>query len=320
MNKKETLDNFFNQAKSIKIPTDTSTKNGEQCLSRKIYDDPNNNTFSEEVIELNTNDIYISPYKVDREQIDQSKLISLSDNMASIGQLQPCTVRYNPNPNGTEIYELIFGERRYRAALLKNLKLRVIVKDLDNESSALQLLSENRNREDNTDYQLFKQINKFISENILKQKDIVNKTGISKQKISKLMCFDKVPEEILQNISDLNNISANTIETIYRLSKDADNINILLQIIDKIESGSIGYTKILAYIEKHKKSKITSANKKVFSKNGRHLFTIRKDNNNNDSIHFPKDILMLFDKKILNEEDFYEDFKCFFESKLNSLN
>lgn len=318
MSKKTTLDNFFNQSKSAKIPSSSNISNSN-IRKHKIYDDPTN-TFSEEVIELNTSDIYISPYKVDRENIDQNKLNALSDNMSNIGQLQPCTVRYNPNQNGSETYELIFGERRYRAAIQKNLKLKVIVKDLDNESSALQLLSENRNREDNTDYQLFKQIYKFISEGILKQKDIVEKTGISKQKISKLMCFDKLHDEINNNISDLNNISANTVETIHRLSKDTDNISLILEIIDKIENGSIGYTKIIEYVEKNKIKKSPTTNKKVLSKNGRHLFTIRKDNNNNNSIHFPKDILSLFENKRIKEEEFYDEFKHFIENKLNSLN
>lgn len=318
MSKKTTLDNFFNQGKSAKIPASSNIPNSHNS-KRKIYDDPNNNTFSEEVIELNTSDIYISPYKVDREKIDQRKLDALSENMLNIGQLQPCTVRYNPNPNGSETYELIFGERRYRAAIQRNLKLRVIVKDLDNESSALQLLSENRNREDNTDYQLFKQIHKFISEGILKQKDIVEKTGISKQKISKLMCFEKLPDEINNNISDLNNISSNTVETIYRLSKNTDNIPLMLEIIDKIENGAFGHTKIIEYVEKNKYKKDPPTNIKVLSKSGRHLFTIRKDNNHNNSIHFPKDILTLFDNKVINEEEFYKDFKCFIENKLNSL-
>ncbi|MBK2029264.1 ParB/RepB/Spo0J family partition protein [Francisella noatunensis] len=318
MSKKTTLNNFFNQGKSAKIPSSSNIPNPNN-RKHKIYDDPNNNTFSEEVIELNTSDIYISPYKVDREKIDQSKLDALSDNMLNIGQLQPCTVRYNPNPKGSETYELIFGERRYRAAIQKNLKLRVIVKDLDNESSALQLLSENRNREDNTDYQLFKQIHKFISEGILKQKDIVEKTGISKQKISKLMCFEKLSDEISNNISDLNNISSNTVETIYRLSKNPDNISIMLEIIDKIENGTFGHTKIIEYIDKNKHKKESPTNIKILSKSGRHLFTIRKDNNHNNSIHFPKDILTLFDNKIINEEEFYENFRCFIENKLNSL-
>ena len=318
MNKKEMLDNFFNTSTSSKKNNvSKSASKSKTIKNRKIYDDPNK-TFIEEIIELNTSDIYISPYKVDRDNIDTAGIESLGENMKNIGQLQPCTVRYNPNPSGSETYELIFGERRYRAAIFKNLMLKVIVKDIDDQSSALQLLSENRNREDNTDYQLFRQIHKFISENILRQRDIVEKTGISRQKISKLMCFDSIPETIKEKITDYSKISSTTAEAISRITKKESNINPILEIIEKIQCGEYGHTKIQQYVDKYNLNKVAN-NHKFLSSNGRHLFTIRKDNNNLSSIHFPKDVLNLFETKKINESEFYEIFKKLLEEAINEI-
>ena len=317
MSKKDLINNFFNQPKSNKVPISVSTSDDSEYKNRKIFDDPSGKTGDEEsIIEIDTGDVYISQYKVDRDKLDFDKLDNLANNMLSVGQLQPCTVRYNPKDGKT--YELIFGERRYRAAILKNLKLKVVVKDIDLATSALQLLSENRNREDNSDYSLYLQINKFISNNILKQKDIVDKTGISKQKISKLMCFSRIPESITNKISDMSKISATTAESIYTSTKNGENIDAIISIATKVESGEYGHSKIQNHIKKYNsKKQDDDFNNKVYSSDGRHLFTIRKDNNHCPSIHFPRDITSLFEKQRLRKEDLYEALKSFIENNID---
>ena len=318
MSKKDLINNFFNQPKSNKVPVSISETDSNSYKKRKIFDDPAGSTEEESIIEIDTNDVYVSQYKVDRDRLDFEKLEHLADNMLSVGQLQPCTVRHNPQ-NG-KAYELIFGERRYRAAILRNLKLKVVVKDIDIATSALQLLSENRNREDNSDYSLYLQINKFVSNNILKQKDIVDKTGISKQKISKLMCFSKLPEIITNKISDMSKISATTAEAIYAVTKSNDNIDAIISISDKIETGEYGHSKILSYVKKYNsKTHDESSNTKIYGSDGRHLFTIRKDNNKCQSIHFPKDIMALFNNDRLNRDNMYEALKDFIENNIDKI-
>lgn len=318
MSKKNVLNDFFNQEKNIRCPVSNSDQKPE-FKKRKLFDDPNKLTESESIIELDTNDIYISPHKVDRLKLNYERLESLATNMVNVGQLQPCTVRHNPKDGKT--YELIFGERRYRAAILKNLKIKSVIKDIDLHTSALLLLSENKNREDNTDYALYQQIHRFINDGILKQTDIVEKTGISKQKISKLMCFAKIPEIITNEINDLSNISATTAEVISNLSKDKQNIAGIIKIKDKIEKGVFGHTKITNFVKKYNVGKNSNieTNKKHYSKNGRHLFTVRKDNNNSQSIHFPKDILKLLISGKIKEGGFYEGIKKQIENTLNNF-
>ena len=316
MNKKNVINNFFNQEKNNKSPISTSNQQPE-FKKRKLFDDPNTPSQSESIVELNTNDIYISPHKVDRIKLNYENLEALAKNMIDVGQLQPCTVRYNPHNGRT--YELIFGERRYRAAILKNIKIQAVVKDIDLHTSALLLLSENKNRENNTDYSLYQQIHKFISDGILKQSDIVEKTGISKQKISKLMCFSKIPDEIKNEIMDLSNISATTAESISNLSKEKTNIDAILQIADKIKNGSFGHTKINNFVNKYKKEKINTlpSNTKYYSKNERHLFTVRVDSNDLPSIHFPKDINRLLHSDKTKQKELYEEIQKAIEKKLN---
>jgi ParB/RepB/Spo0J family partition protein len=315
MSKNDILNTFFSGEQQSTTPSSKSIK--KKYSSHKLFDDPTN-TAEEHIIDIDTKNIYISPHKVDRLKLDKTKLQLLADNISSIGQLQPCTVRFNPN-NGID-YELIFGERRYRAAIIKNIMLKVVVKDIDLHTSALLLLSENRNREDNTDYDLSRQITKFLDSDILKQSDIVHKTGISKQKISKLLCFNKIPKEIIEKINDFNKVSASTAECIYKLSNTNDNICAILSISSKISSGEYGHSKISRHVEVcNNKVRIQKDKNKHYSTCGRHLFTIRNDNNNNPSIHFPQDILKLISTNNIKVDEMKNHLAVFFEDKINTI-
>lgn len=317
MSKKDLLNNFFDGNQQTVTPNSPASK--KKYTSHKLFDNPDSESPNQEhIVEISTNDIYISPHKVDRTSLDEMKLSLLAENILSIGQLQPCTVRRNPK-DGKE-YELIFGERRLRAAILKGLKVKVVVQDIDLYTSALALLSENRNREDNTDYDLSRQISEFIDSGILKQVDIVKKTGISKQKISKLLCFDKIPKEIIEGIEDLRNVSASTAECISKLSTSPENINAILSISSKISSGEYGHSKIVSHIESYKNKLERKTNTcKQYTESGRHLFTIRHDNNKNPSIHFPVDILKLISSGKIKESALKECLSGFLEDNINKI-
>lgn len=57
-----------------------------------------------------------------RKHFDPDKLAQLADSMKKLGQLQAVVVRPHPKPKGAIAYELVVGERRYRAAKKAGLK------------------------------------------------------------------------------------------------------------------------------------------------------------------------------------------------------
>ena len=87
------------------------------------------------------------PSKQPRRYFDAQKQASLVESIREHGILQPLIVRYSPQENGK--YELVAGERRYRAGITLKLKLApVIVRALTDEQSFLLALLENLQRED----------------------------------------------------------------------------------------------------------------------------------------------------------------------------
>ena len=80
-----------------------------------------------------------------RKQFDDAALADLSASIAQHGVLQPLLVR--PMPDGT--YQLVAGERRWRASRMAGLsEVPVVIRDMNEQESAELALIENLQRED----------------------------------------------------------------------------------------------------------------------------------------------------------------------------
>ena len=83
-----------------------------------------------------------------RTRMDEGSLYELAESIKAQGIMQPILVR-PISPNGAVAYEIIAGERRFRAARLAGLReVPVLVKPVPDESAAAMALIENIQRED----------------------------------------------------------------------------------------------------------------------------------------------------------------------------
>ncbi|RZJ10443.1 MAG: ParB/RepB/Spo0J family partition protein [Rubrivivax sp.] len=83
-----------------------------------------------------------------RTRMDEGSLYELAESIKAQGIMQPILVR-PISPNGAVAYEIIAGERRFRAAKLAGLReVPVLVKAVPDESAAAMALIENIQRED----------------------------------------------------------------------------------------------------------------------------------------------------------------------------
>ncbi|MGE0456437.1 MAG: ParB/RepB/Spo0J family partition protein [Vicinamibacterales bacterium] len=96
--------------------------------------------------EIKLTELFPSPTNP-RKTFDQVKLQELADSISKVGLIQPITVR--PHHNGTTTYEVIAGERRYRAAAIaKSETIECVVRELsDVEVLEIQTI-ENLQRDD----------------------------------------------------------------------------------------------------------------------------------------------------------------------------
>ena len=125
----------------------------------------------------------IAPNKYQpRQYFDDESLRDLKNSILEFGLLQPVTVR----KTGTS-YELIAGERRFRAAQLAGLdRIPAIVIKTDEKKSAILSLLENLQREDLTFFEVAQSYERLIREQGMTQSEVAERSGVSQVQVSRI--------------------------------------------------------------------------------------------------------------------------------------
>ena len=129
-----------------------------------------------------------------RREFDEGALVSLADSVRERGVLQPVLVR--PLPGGT--YELIAGERRWRAAQLAELEtVPALVRPHDDAESLELALIENMAREDLNPVEEARACALLVEELGLTREDVGRRVGRSRVAVSNLLRLLDLPDEVL---------------------------------------------------------------------------------------------------------------------------
>jgi ParB family transcriptional regulator, chromosome partitioning protein len=129
-----------------------------------------------------------------RREFDEAALLALASSLEDRGLLQPVLVR--PAAGGT--YELIAGERRWRAAQLAGLEFvpAVVAPYEDRESLELALI-ENMAREDLNPIEEARACSLLVDELGLTREEVGKRVGRSRVAVSNLMRLLDLPDEVL---------------------------------------------------------------------------------------------------------------------------
>jgi len=134
-----------------------------------------------------------------RRQFDQESLQSLADSVAERGVIQPVLVR--PRAGGT--FELVAGERRWRAAKLAGLAhVPALVQDRDDATTLEVALVENMAREDLNPVEEARAVAGLVEELGLTREAVGKRVGRSRVAISNLLRILDLPDEALGLIED----------------------------------------------------------------------------------------------------------------------
>jgi ParB family chromosome partitioning protein len=129
-----------------------------------------------------------------RREFDEGALVSLAESLRERGVLQPVLVR--PVPGGT--YELIAGERRWRAARIAELDtIPALVRPHDDAESLELALIENMAREDLNPVEEARACALLVEELGLTREDIGRRVGRSRVAVSNLLRLLDLPDEVL---------------------------------------------------------------------------------------------------------------------------
>jgi ParB family transcriptional regulator, chromosome partitioning protein len=128
-----------------------------------------------------------------RSHMDQERLAELAESIKSQGLIQPIIVR----PIGADRYEIIAGERRWRAAQLAALReVPVVVRESDDHAALAMALIENIQREDLNPLEEALALQRLIDEFQLTHQQAAEAVGRSRAAVSNLLRLLELPDQI----------------------------------------------------------------------------------------------------------------------------
>jgi ParB family chromosome partitioning protein len=134
-----------------------------------------------------------------RKHFNEEALNELADSIRAHGLIQPVVVR----ALGENFYELIAGERRWRAAQRAGLmRLPVLVREPGADSSLEIALIENLQREDLNPIEEAQAYEKLIVEYGLTQEEVARRVGKSRVTITNMLRLLRLPAEVQQWIGE----------------------------------------------------------------------------------------------------------------------
>lgn len=129
-----------------------------------------------------------------RTQFDEGALSELADSIRRNGIMQPIIVRPLANSNR---YEIIAGERRWRAAKLAGLnRVPVIIREIDDKQALELALVENIQRQDLLPLEEAIGYQRLIEEFEYTQEELANVVGKSRSHVTNLLRLLSLPDEI----------------------------------------------------------------------------------------------------------------------------
>lgn len=136
---------------------------------------------------LPVNELQAGKYQP-RTRMDEGALTELAASIKAQGVLQAILVRPVVSGNGAARYEIIAGERRFRAAQLAGLtEVPVLIKEVDDQAAAAMALIENIQREDLNPLEEAQGIHRLITDFSFTHEQAAGAVGRSRSAVSNLL-------------------------------------------------------------------------------------------------------------------------------------
>lgn len=163
-----------------------------------------------------------------RKNFDEDALLELSESLKQYGVLQPLLVQ-----DKKEYFEIIAGERRWRAAKLAGLKeVPVIIKSLTDQEIVEISLIENIQRENLNPIEEALAYKRLLNEFNLKQDEVAERVSKSRTAVTNSMRLLKLNEQVQQMVID-DLISTGHARALLAITDNEKQYNLAQQIFDE---------------------------------------------------------------------------------------
>ena len=135
-----------------------------------------------------------------RRDFDPEALSQLAESIATHGLIQPIIVR---STGSGEYYEIIAGERRWRASKLAGLtEVPVIIMELDDQKAAQVAIIENVQREDLNAIEEAMAYRSLIEDYGMTQEELSRQIGKSRSAVANTLRLLELPDEVMAQVKE----------------------------------------------------------------------------------------------------------------------
>ena len=216
----------------------------------KSAEDKNADQIIGSVIELSIDQIKVNPFQP-RTNFEDEKIIELASSIEQLGIIQPITVR----KTGFKSFEIISGERRFRAVQSLNLQsIPAFIRIANDQQSLEMALVENIQRENLDPIEIALCYQRLIDEVMLTQEEMSSRVGKKRSTISNYLRLLKLDPIIQTGIRD-GFISMGHGRTLITIENRENQLSIYEKILTK--SLSVRETEKIANSSKNPQKKLT---------------------------------------------------------------
>lgn len=166
-----------------------------------------------------------------RKTFEHEALEALADSIGQYGVLQPIIVRENPLLKGT--YEIIAGERRWRASKMAGLsEIPTVILDGDDLKAAQVSIIENVQREDLNPLEEAMAYDALIENFGLTQEQVAKQVGKSRSAVTNMLRLLDLPEEVLELLRN-GSLSAGHARALLGLKNEEQMLSLAQKIVEK---------------------------------------------------------------------------------------
>lgn len=234
----------------------------------------NNSNDESSVKELKINEIEPNNNQP-RKKFDDEKLKTLSESIMQHGIVQPIIVRKDGN-----IYRIVAGERRWRAARLAGLKtVPVVIKELTNKQVMEIAIIENIQREDLNPIEEAEAFDRLLNEYNMTQEELSNSIGKSRSAIANTIRLLGLNEKVKEHLIN-GEITSGHARALLSINEEDLQIEVCKEVIEK--NLSVRETESLVKKNLKEKNKVK----------------IRRENRNEEIIKIEEDLKNIFGTKV----------------------
>lgn len=180
----------------------------------------NGPTQGEQIINIPLEQIEVNPYQP-RRQFDEAKLQDMADSIRQMGIIQPIIVRRLGN-----VFELIAGERRWRAAKLAGQQdIPAILKQYTDREVAQAALIENIQREDLNPLEEAAAYRQLVDDFDMRQEDLALKVGKSQSTIANKIRLLGLASEV-KNLLSAGKLNERQSRALLRVKSEAEQLQL----------------------------------------------------------------------------------------------